>query len=830
MLSKTIASTLDQLRQDFDKQASSNAKGRPKQPKKLRTKDEIHRKKEELYQKYIDEIDELLAAFYAVMKEKDADSIGALYARHSSHFQDSIIDQIRVILEDAVRKKIYIPRENVCFDIAIRGCKERRPGLIALRKLVASGKAQAVMAFATSRLYRRTYRSLQFVEEELVERGIRGIFVKSNIDTAEGDHWRTLLQALASNDEAQVRHSVAHIQASQEGLFVRRMVHTGLSLGFTGEVVVGEFTRRQRPRRRIVIDPETARWIVRIFYWYVVEGISIPAIARKLNADPDAPAPTKSTTGLWSRTSVIRHLANAEYRGWWVYGAKETKWLSKQDYAVQVARESPLKEGQFEELRIVPDDCWYAAQKLLDTEHGDSGRKSQVRDRNCCPNFLRQLFVCPDHQRKLAVGGAKGCVLLCPTCRFINTDERPLFTHLNRKLAIRLTCEKLVASLEPTDELVASIVAICQRESASLSQAEPESLTTLRTQLNALLSTIEFNRRNPGISDEEQRRTESVLKDLRCQQNELLARLRSVESAMTATDRVPDREAVIEFLEMTRDQLQQCLTTKDETELRNGRRIIDDLIGGTIELHQIGKRVKSKGYLQGRFQIDTVAFAVERLTGMRLVESSAFRDAVIDYKRTMLIDEQSETAKRLWEDGLLHVEIAEQMGCIPPYVTKLIQHWHDQRGLPRPNNKKRRKSLKNKQQRTPLYKQIANQVQELMEAGLSNLEIARLTKTSDTNVAKAIKWWYEKRDLPVPTAADRRNQKLRRAMSMLDGGALLTDVANELDYSARGLKLALNKYAEDNGDETIDFRSRRGNAKSGGSANGKARPADSDAA
>ncbi len=191
---------------------------------------------------------------------------------------------------------------------------------------------------------------------------------------------------------------------------------------------------------------------------------------------------------------------------------------------------------------------------------------------------------------------------------------------------------------------------------------------------------------------------------------------------------------------------------------------------------------------------------------------------------------KSETAKRLWDDGLLHVEIAEQMGCIPPYVTKLIQHWHDQRGLPRPNNKKRRKSLKNKQQRTPLYKQIANQVQELMEAGLSNLEIARQTKTSDTNVAKAIKSWHEKRDLPVPTAADRRNQKLRRAMSMLDGGALLTDVANELDYSARGLKLALDRYAEDNGDATIDFRSRRGNAKSGGSANGKARPADSDAA
>lgn len=80
------------------------------------------------------------------------------------------------------------------------------------------------------------------------------------------------------------------------------------------------------------------------------------------------------------------------------------------------------------------------------------------------------------------------------------------------------------------------------------------------------------------------------------------------------------------------------------------------------------------------------------------------------------------------------------------------------------------------------------------------------------------------------STADRRNQKLRRAMSMLDGGALLTDVANRLDYIARGLKLALVKYAEDNGDATLDFRSRRGNAKSGASANGKTRQTDSDAA
>ena len=205
MFSNAMATNLDELRQDFDEQASSNARGRPKRRKKIGTKDEILRRKEKLYEKCLKEIEGLLDAYYEIMNRKDAESIGALYARYSSRFQDSIADQVRTILEEAVRKKVFIPRENVFFDIAIRGWKDRRPGLLALREKIEAGEIQTLMVFTTSRLYRRTYKSLQFVEEELVERNIRGIFVKSNIDTADGDHWRTLLQALAANDEAQVR-------------------------------------------------------------------------------------------------------------------------------------------------------------------------------------------------------------------------------------------------------------------------------------------------------------------------------------------------------------------------------------------------------------------------------------------------------------------------------------------------------------------------------------------------------------------------------------------------------------------------------------------------
>jgi hypothetical protein len=371
----------------------------------------------------------------------------------------------------------------------------------------------------------------------------------------------------------------------------------------------------------------------------------------------------------------------------------------------------------------------------------------------------------------------------------------------------------------------------CKTAAAALQRPDSEQLNRLRARANSLRSKIDFNRRNPGESDDEQRQTGILLREFRREQSELLAQLSALETASRRDVRIATREEVTELLNELSAQLIAAASAEDDEELRLARRVIDELTGGRIKLHQCGQRKKGRGWLQGRVRADVVGLAVRRLTGVSgALDASEPIEVVIDYRRPKLIDEKSETAKRLWDEGLLHVEIARQMGCLPPYVTKLIQYWHDKRGLPRPNNKKRRKQLENKQTKTPLYKQIANEVQVLMEAGHSNLEMARQTKTSDTNVAKAISWWHRTRGLPGPTASDRRNKKLKRALAMLDEGVLLTDAAKRLDYSPRGLKLALAKSAAESGVAALDYRTRRGNAKSGSTANGENSSSDSRAA
>src|SRR5262249_29280591 len=159
--------------------------------------------------------------------------------------------------------------------MGIRGCKSRRPGLTSLKESIERDVFQVFLVFTTSRLFRRTYKALQFVEEEIVERGIRGIFVKSHLDTADGEHWRMMLQLYATMDEAIVRLSGEHVRAAHEGLFIRRMVCTSLPVGFTGEIVEGEFTKLKNPRRRIIKDKETAPWVEKIFNWFVLDGMSI---------------------------------------------------------------------------------------------------------------------------------------------------------------------------------------------------------------------------------------------------------------------------------------------------------------------------------------------------------------------------------------------------------------------------------------------------------------------------------------------------------------------------------------------------------------------------
>ncbi len=301
-----------------------------------------------------------LAAEHAARRPRHTDqAVGAIYARFSSDGQDSVVDQVSEMLAEAERMSVHVPLEHIYYDLAERGQKDRRPGKLRFVAAVERKAFGVALFFHTSRLFRKANRSLAFVEERLVDNGIRGVFVKQGIDTADGDRWRMALQMYSMIDEFSVKQTADGIRAANAGRFDRGLVYSNLPVGYGG-TPTGTVGTQGRPDRRIVVDPAAADWVRRIFQWFAADAVPLDAIARRLTADPAAPRPTAPAVG-WTHHVVRSLLANPRYRGLWQYGVTEGRWLSKKDYLRKTTRAEPLRREQREHLRIVSDAVWYAA-------------------------------------------------------------------------------------------------------------------------------------------------------------------------------------------------------------------------------------------------------------------------------------------------------------------------------------------------------------------------------------------------------------------------------------------------------------------------------------
>ena len=262
--------------------------------------------------------------------------IGAIYARYSSRYQHSIEDQVRVCKDWAEKNGITVPDDLIFVDQAVTGKSSRRKGLKEFQQALSKNRAGVAIMFATSRLYRRCYQSLAFVEEEIVDRGKRAVFVKSGpIDTDDKERWRMFLHMYAMMDELVISMTAAHVQSAHEGLLLQCRVFGTVAFGYTGEEIEGQQTRRGLPAKRLMIDAAAAKWVKEIFRQFVVEHASIPEIVRRLNAN-NAPLPPRSQLKRWTRLAVRRLLANPRYRGWWEYGRCQAIWVNKPGYSRQI--------------------------------------------------------------------------------------------------------------------------------------------------------------------------------------------------------------------------------------------------------------------------------------------------------------------------------------------------------------------------------------------------------------------------------------------------------------------------------------------------------------
>ncbi len=113
-----------------------------------------------------------------------------------------------------------------------------------------------------------------------------------------------------------------------------------------------------RTKSRLILDPDRAPVVARIYDWRVIDRLSVRAITARLNADPACPAPDGKPG--WTGPGVAKILANPKYTGHMVYGRVRTQHGRK----VAVPPDQWVWSAEPTHPAIIDRATWDAAQRI----------------------------------------------------------------------------------------------------------------------------------------------------------------------------------------------------------------------------------------------------------------------------------------------------------------------------------------------------------------------------------------------------------------------------------------------------------------------------------
>jgi DNA invertase Pin-like site-specific DNA recombinase len=685
---------------------------------------------------------------------------GCIYTRFSRRFQHSTADQTRKCREWAAANNVELKDCHIFSDEAVTGKTHKRAAFTAMLQALAGNEVDVVITFATNRLFRKLYRSLAFVEEEIVDRGKRCVFVAQHIDT---DHelWRQLLNVCAAHDEMMVQAIAGQVRAAHEGLLLKNWVWGTLPFGYCPTAVEGTNTRLGRPRTTPRVDDEQKRWVLQVFRWFTDEGrLNFQEIGRRLREAKVTPPPRVAR---WTRTAVKYLLGNRRYVGDWSYGWTESVWQSKAGYSRQRRREAPRRTHRVEGLRIVPDDLFYAAQARLAERAGRGGRPSHKGGPRVADPLV-EVCRCPKHNRKLSVCGANAASIACPACRAEPECERALFSSINRKVGLRRLCEALGSLVNADAELETRVVDAARRQLERGGESDGNQLADLEKELNSLGQRIRFALANPGETEQDQREQMEVLSQLRARRQEVQAKVELAKARVPSRPAAPSEEEIRQILSEMGAVLGRAAGEKGEAqEHERAMTVILTLTGGQVVLSQQGEARRKGGWLQGRFRPRLVDAVLER-AGCG-AEAGAGVEVVVDFRNPTEAELLADDAKALWDKGLLLKRIARELSARDGrridqnLVRKALDHWHGSRGLGRcPDGRTRRSELEVKHEQLPAYQQIAAEVGKLADEGFELQAIARRVGRDRNTIAASLDFWRRSQGLPSLDGRTRRKE------------------------------------------------------------------------
>ena len=317
--------------------------------------------------------------------------IVAAYARVSTERQaesQTIEQQLTALRAYAAGQGWTLTDEQVYRDEGWSGARLDRPALDRLRDAIGRALVDTLLIASPDRLARR-YAYQVWLLEEFARAGCEVVFLDR---PPTNDPQDALL--------VQIRGAVAEYERTVIADRTRRGRLAALQAGRLlpwSSPPYGYRSDPQAPRdpAGLAVDAERAAVVRRVFAWYVEEGLTLHAIARRLT---EAGTPTATGQSNWGPTSVGGILRNTSYRGV-AYGNREQRVPARRRYPLsgRVARASGGVSA-----RARPADVWIAVPvpALVTPELFAAAQERLGRNRAWSPRntqgeyLLRRLVSC----------------------------------------------------------------------------------------------------------------------------------------------------------------------------------------------------------------------------------------------------------------------------------------------------------------------------------------------------------------------------------------------------------------------------------------------------
>jgi DNA invertase Pin-like site-specific DNA recombinase len=495
----------------------------------------------------------------------------AIYARYSSALQRecSIEDQVRRCSEFVERHGGTIAADLIFTDFAMSGASLARPAFERMMQRLGE-KPCPIGAIVTEDLSRVTrdlgdaaalFKRLQYLQVPLLGVG-------DGIDTSAKNAKLTYsIKSLVSDiylDDLRDK-----TLRGLEGRALAGFSTGGLPYGYRSSPVID--ADRRVTGHRIELDPEAAPVVRRVFAAYL-EGASLAAIAKMLNAEkvPPPRAKSKHRKKGWIASTVRGFLRNELYVGKRTFKTKEWSKLpgtnvrryKKRDPSEVIRKEQP-------ELRIIDEATWNEVQARIARVHacytkGSAAAGAVGVPGGRAPSVLSGLLFCGVCGARMVLsGGSSARYFKC-------TDHSKRGTCAN-KLALReeVARARIVEALRERFSSPAAITYLRKRIAEQLGELSRSANAELRDHADRLRRTedriaglVEFIAR--GDHSEYIRQT---LVDLEAQAKVEKEAIRAIEARSRTPIRLPTPDEVVKKV-LDLERLLDADKTRGREELR----------------------------------------------------------------------------------------------------------------------------------------------------------------------------------------------------------------------------------------------------------------------